>query len=80
MDTLPYTLSISYPLPEHPGFETSILDLNDQVKGILLQVFITNNNQRTIQMEFNSERSFWFFKKKCVDLATQYRIYVNLGP
>lgn len=80
MDTPSYTLSLSYQLPENPSFETSILDLNDQVKGSLLEVFRTKYNTRTVHFEFNSEKSFWFFKKKSIELATQYRIYVNLGP
>lgn len=80
MDTHSYTLSLSYQLPEQPSFETSILDLTDQVKGTLLQVFRTHQNIRTVHVEFNSEKSFWIFKKKAIDLATQYRIYVNLGP
>ena len=66
MDFEEFTLSIEYLNPEHPLFESEVLDFADQVRADMIHPFIELPETRKARFQFMNDLIWFKFKKKMI--------------
>ena len=79
MDFEEFTLSIEYLNPEHPLFESEVLDFADRVRADMIHPFIELPETRKARFQFMNDLIWFKFKKKIIEIAAKHKIYLNFG-